>query len=228
MPNEDERQGLGMITIGQSPRTDMVPEMTSWLGPVRPLERGALDGMQAEEIAALKPSSGDYALVSKLRDGSSATIAKRHILARIQSAITELEGEGAAAVVLLCTGEFPPFDHQRPLLTADRLLINGVRAIAQGRRVGVLCPLPEQEQLTRDKWSTLSDDLHVAPASPYGVDLADLRPSAREMKAAGVEYVVLDCMGYTQKMKTFIKREAGVPAILARSVVARLAAEVLC
>jgi protein AroM len=228
MPNEDKRQSLlGMITIGQSPRTDMVPEMASWLGPARPLERGALDGMRAEEIAALKPTSGDYALVSKLRDGSSATIAKRHILPRIQTAITELEEEGVVAVVLLCTGEFPLFDHERPLLTADRLLVNGVRAIAQGRRVGVLCPLPEQERLTRDKWTTLSDDLHIAPASPYGADLADLRPSAHETKTARVEYVVLDCMGYTQEMKTFVKREVGVPAILARSVVARLAAEVL-
>jgi protein AroM len=204
----------------------MVPEMASWLGAVRPLERGALDGMRAEEIAALKPAPGDYALVSKLKNGSSATIAKRHILPRIQAAITELEEKGAAAVVLLCTGEFPSFDHERPLLPADRLLINGVKAITQGCRVGVLCPLPEQERLTRAKWSALGGDLRVASASPYG-DLADLGPSACKMKAAGVEYVVLDCMGYTQEMKEIVKREAGVPAILARSVVARLTAEVL-
>jgi AroM protein len=34
-------------------------------------------------------------------------------------------------------------------------------------------------------------------------------------------------MGYTQKMKDLVRKEAGVPVLLARSVVARLAAEVI-
>lgn len=218
---------LGLITIGQSPRVDMVPEMASWLGPVRPLERGALDGMLPKEILALQPQPDDYALVTRLRDGSSAIIAKHHILPRIQEAITELEEEGTDAVLLVCTGEFPSFEHQRPLLTADRLLVNGVKAIAQESHVGILCPLPEQEQLTHEKWSTVTEDLHVAPGSPYSGDLADLTPGARKMREAGVEYVVLDCMGYTQEMKAYVEKESGAPALLARSVVARLTAEVL-
>lgn len=205
-----------------------MPEMASWLGPVQTLERGALDGMQEEEILDLQPEPDDYALVTRLRDGSSAIIAKRHILPRIQNAITDLEKEGTDAVLLLCTGEFPSFEHERPLLTADRLLVDGVRAIAQETRIGILCPLPEQEQFTHEKWSTVSSDLHVAPGSPYSGDLADLAPGARQMRTAEVEYVVLDCMGYTQEMKEFVKRESGAPTLLARSVVARLTAEVLC
>jgi protein AroM len=227
MSDNGNRPTLGLITIGQSPRVDMVPEMTSWFGPVRPLERGALDGMKLEELATLRPSREDYALVTRLRDGSSATIAERRILPRIQLAITELEEEGAEAVVLLCTGEFPPFEHRRPLLTAERLFVGGVEAIARGARVGILCPLPEQERLTRDKWKDLSDDLHIASGSPYVGGLEALRPGAHKMREAKVDYVVMDCMGYTQEMKEFVRQVAGAPAILARSVVARLAAEVL-
>jgi len=227
MAAEEGRRTVGLITIGQAPRVDMVPEMETWLGPVRTIERGALDEMTPDGIAALRPTPDDYALITRLSDGSSATIAERHILPRIQSAITDLEAAGVEAVVLLCTGEFPPFDHERPLLTAERLIVEGVRAIAAGSRVGVVCPLPEQERLTRDKWSALSDDIQVASGSPYDEGTEDLLRAARSMKEASVEYVVLDCMGYTQEMKDLVRQETGVPVLLARSVVARLAAEVI-
>jgi protein AroM len=227
MAAEEGRRRVGLITIGQAPRVDMVPEMETWLGPVRTIERGALDEMTPDGIATLRPTPDDYALITRLSDGSSATIAERHILPRIQSAIADLEAAGAEAVVLLCTGEFPPFDHERPLLTAQRLIVDGVRAIAGGSRVGVVCPLPEQERLTRDKWSDLSDELYVASGSPYDEDTDDLRRAARHLGEIGVDYVVLDCMGYTQKMKDLVRKEAGAPVLLARSVVARLAAEVI-
>ena len=227
MAAEEGRRSVGLITIGQAPRVDMVPEMETWLGPVRTIERGALDEMTPDGIAALRPTPDDYTLITRLSDGSSATIAERHILPRIQSAITDLEAAGAEAVVLLCTGEFPPFDHERPLLRAERLIVDGVRAIVGGSRVGVVCPLTEQEQLTRDKWSDLSVDLHVASGSPYDEDTDDLRRAARHLGEIGVDYVVLDCMGYTQKMKELVRKEAGAPVLLARSVVARLAAEVI-
>jgi protein AroM len=219
-------RSVGLITIGQSPRVDMVPEMIGWLGPVRPLEKGALDGLTAEQIEQLSPTNGDCALVTRLRDGSSATIAEHHILPRLQAAISDLEREGSEAVILLCTGEFPRFEHTRPLLTSERLLVNGVKAIAQGARVGIICPLPEQIETTKKKWASLSDDLYVAASSPYG-DLADLRRAASEVGELGVEYVVLDCMGYTQEMKEMVREEAGVPVLLARSIVARLASEVV-
>jgi protein AroM len=227
MTAEKERRSVGLITIGQAPRMDMVPEMTEWLGPVQTIERGALDGMTQDGIAAFYPSPDDYALITRLNDGSSATIAERHILPRIQVAITDLEAEGAQTVVLLCTGEFPPFEHERPLLTAERLIVDGVTAIAAGSRVGVICPLPEQEHLTRNKWASLSDDLHVASGSPYDADTDDLRGAARRLGEIMVDYVVLDCMGYTQEMKDLVREEAGAPVLLARSIVARLAAEVI-
>ena len=224
---EEGRRSVGLITIGQAPRVDMVPEMTTWLGPVRTIERGALDGMTPDGVTALYPTPDDYALITRLSDGSSATIAERHILPRIQSAITDLEAEGAEVVILLCTGKFPQFDHERPLLTAERLIVEGVRAITAGARIGVICPLPEQERLTRDKWFDLSDDLHVASGSPYDEDSDDLRRAARRLREIEVDYLVLDCMGYTQEMKELVRKEAGAPVLLARSVVARLAAEVI-
>lgn len=227
MDEKEHGRPVGLITIGQSPRVDMVPEISRWLGPVRVLERGALDGMGEDEISDLRPAPEDYPLVTRLEDGSSATVAKRHLLPLMQSAITELEDEGAEVIVLLCTGEFPAFEYRRPLLTAERLFLDGTRAIARGRRVGILCPLAQQERLTREKWSFLGGDLRVVCGSPYVGGAEELREPARKLAETGVEYIVLDCMGYTQEMKELVRRESGAQAILARSVVARLAAEVL-
>lgn len=217
---------LGVITIGQSPRTDMVPEMVQWLGTVEVMERGALDGLSATEIAALHPDATDYTLVTRLRDGSSVVIAKRHIIPRIQQAIDELEEAGVDATVLVCTGTFPAFAHRKPLLFAERLLVEGVRAIAGGSRLGILCPLAAQEGLTREKWESVAGHLHVASASPYGHG-GELEAAAHVLREAGVDYVVLDCMGYTQGMKEQVRQMTGVPVLLARSIVARLVAEVI-
>ena len=218
---------IGFITIGQSPREDMIPEMSHWFGPVRVLERGALDGMTMTEISALSPAPGDYPLATRLRDGSSVTVAKRPLLPLVQIAVTELEDEGADAIVIVCTGEFPVFQHRVPLLTAERLFVDGARAIARGSRVGVICPLPDQKALTREKWATLGEEPQVTVGSPYDDNLENLRAAAQGLGRAGVEYVLMDCMGYTQKMKELVVAESDTPTILARSVVARLTAEVV-
>ena len=47
---------IGMITIGQSPRIDIVPEMREVLGAdVEILEAGALDGLTLEEVKKILP-----------------------------------------------------------------------------------------------------------------------------------------------------------------------------
>ncbi|WP_030105419.1 AroM family protein, partial [Actinoalloteichus caeruleus] len=46
---------LGVVTIGQSPRVDLVPELLPRLGRVEVVERGALDDLGRAEIAALAP-----------------------------------------------------------------------------------------------------------------------------------------------------------------------------
>lgn len=217
---------LGLITIGQSPRTDMA-EIVHWLGSgVRVLEAGALDDVSTAEIAAMAPGPKDDPLVTRLRGGTAVTIAKRHIVDRMQSAITAGEDAGADVVLVVCTGEFPAFEHRRPLLMAGHLLLHGVLGIASGARVVVLCPVAEQVQMTRAKWGRLTVHLNAIAASPYG-DPAELSKAAIEIQLLRPDFVVMDCMGYTQAMKEALTAATGVPALLARSVVARLTAEIL-
>jgi len=41
---------VGIVTIGQALRVDVVPEMAELLGPTRIIEAGALDGLAHEDI----------------------------------------------------------------------------------------------------------------------------------------------------------------------------------
>ena len=61
---------IGAITIGQSPRNDLIPEIESYFGGAEILQMGALDGLDKSEIQKLAPDTDDTVLVSKLRDNS--------------------------------------------------------------------------------------------------------------------------------------------------------------
>ena len=71
---------VGLITVGQSPRSDVVPDMAAILGgDVEILEAGALDGLSREQIARLAPEGDDEIIVTRLADGApvSAAISSR-------------------------------------------------------------------------------------------------------------------------------------------------------
>jgi protein AroM len=100
---------MAFVTIGQSPRLDMVPEMYADLPRVDVIERGALDGLSEAEIAALAPVDGAKSLVTRLVDGREVVLDHARTEARLAAVLEELDGEDMDAVVVLCTGtEVPP------------------------------------------------------------------------------------------------------------------------
>ena len=117
-----------MVTIGQTPRDDLVPEIVAALPrPVEVHEWGALDGLTREQIADLAPGEDDHALVTRLRNGSQAVIGKRWVTGRIQECLdarATAGWHGSEATVLLCTGDFSELltrglflDAQHPVCT---------------------------------------------------------------------------------------------------------------
>lgn len=221
------RRILGAVTIGQAPRVDLVPEMAEWLGSdVEVREAGALDDLSLDEIAALAPAEGDYVLVSRLRDGSCARMAEHKILPLVQQKISELYREGAEVAVLLCTGQFPAFQTPGLLVLPEPMVYSVTGALAKGRRLGVLCPDAQQVQQDTQAWQPHCREVVVRPASPY-LPGNGLAVAAQELRAAQVDLIVMNCMGYTQEMQQQVRRTAGVPVLLARRLVARVLAELL-
>ncbi len=219
---------IGTITIGQSPRSDMIPEIQAILGDdVEIIEAGALDGLTREQIAGIAPKQGDYVLVTRLRDGTSVQVAEHHILPLMQGHIDKVIAKGAEVVALVCTGEFPGFNCSRLLIEPQKVLNHFVAGVAKGRRIGVVIPVPEQVEEATRRWRTVgSSALEVIAASPYR-DISELEDAARRLKSWEADLVVLDCMGFTTSHKARTAELTSVPVVLPRTVVARALAELL-
>jgi len=220
---------IGLLTIGQAPRPDgLARDVGAVVAGAKVLERGALDGLTREQVAAMRPSADDYRLVTLMSDGGSVQIAKRFILPRLQEQIEALEDEGADVTLLMCTGAFPTFQHRRPLLAPQAALYGVVKALAVGGRVGALTPLAAQVEQARGKWSEMGvPDTFVTAADPYCDDpVVEVRAGAARSRAAGATVLFLDCFGYDLRMKRAATEAFGGPVVLARSMAARLAAEV--
>jgi len=223
---------VGLLTIGEAPRPDgLARDMAQVLGNVRVVERGALDGLDTSGVVALAPGEGDDTLVTLRADGSSVRIAKRGILQRLQLRIEQLEGEdGADVVLLMCTGAFPPFRHERPLLVPQRALYATVGAYAAGGgRIGSLTPLAEQREAALRKWRDFGrEDVAVRTADPYARDaVSQVERAANELREDGAKVLFMDCFGYDLGMKAAARKEFGGPVVLARSMAARMAMEVV-
>lgn len=218
---------LGTVTIGQSPRVDLIPEMRDILGPdVEIIEAGALDGLTLEEVRKMYPDKTDYVLVTRMADGTSVKIAEKHILPRMQKQITGLANRGAEVIALVCTGEFPDFECDKLIVRPQRVLFNATAAVSAGLKLGVIIPDADQVQQATKRWTRASESIHVEPASPYGA-VEEIRKAALVLKDWGAGIVVMDCIGYTLAMKDVVKGIVGVPVVLARSILARVLAELL-
>ncbi len=217
---------LGAVTIGQSPRTDIIPELRTVLGAeVEIVEAGALDGLAPDEIRALAPRDGDTVLVTRLRDGTAVRVGYHHVVPRLERQVEEVAAR-VDAVLLLCTGSFRPFRTQRPVLYPERLLFALVRAVLGDGHVGVITPDAGQVEEQRARWGEIARQVTVVAASPYA-GAARLPALGRELAAAEVDLIVLDSLGYSLAMKQAVRQAAGRSVLLPRTVLARAAAELL-
>jgi protein AroM len=220
---------VGLITVGQSPRGDVVPDMAAILGgDVEIAEAGALDGLSREQIAPLAPEGDDEILVTRLADGSPVFVGKTKVIPLIEARIAALEERGVALNVLLCTGAFPKLVARRPFLEPQALLLGLLRAMTFPGRLGVLTPSARHVPQTTARWRASGFDAQVAPLSPYEEgDPTAVGRAAAALRAANAGLVVMDCIGFRRKTRDEIAALTGAPTLLANLLVARAAAELL-
>ena len=220
---------IGLVTIGQSPRSDVVPDMAAILGPgVEIRESGALDGFGSTEIEALAPTGDDEILVTRLRDGTSVFLGKPKIVGLVETRIAALEHDGAAFTALLCTGAFPQLRATRPLIQPQPVLLGLLRGMSWPGRLGVLTPSVRHVPQTEARWRRDGFDPVVAPLSPYEEeDAGALRRAASAMRDGGAGLVVMDCMGFRRKTRDELRALIGAPVLLANLLLARVLAETM-
>lgn len=218
---------IGFITIGQTPREDIIPEVLLLLGSgIEIVERGALDGFSSDEILELRPEKDDFPLITRLRDGSSAIVGRRKIIPLIQKHIRDIEKQGASLSALLCTEDFPDIKSRSLLLRPSQILYNYVISLLSKGRLCVLTPLGEQRIEVRKKWERTGLKIFVEVLNPYQKPFR-VEEVTSQINKKNVDLIVLDCIGYTLKIKEKVREATGKPVLLPRSVLARIIRELI-
>lgn len=221
---------IGTLTIGQSPRDDVVPALKAALRrPVEVLERGALDGLDMQAIAALAPDPGEVGLVSRLRDGTEVLLSQRKLMPLMQAGLDELVAAGAELVVVLCGADWSGLRSDVLLVNPGRLFPAVIGALAAGRKLGIIKPSPGQVEKERSRYAAMGIEAAVTAASPYAAParLELARAAARDLARAGVDLVWMTCIGMDEAMREVVAQETGRPVILARSLLGAILEQLL-
>ncbi len=216
---------LGLVTIGQTPRPDFEEAFRENVPGVEIRIVGALDGVPADEIAALSAEPGDFPLHMLLADGSTCDIQQETLAPLVEQRMRDLVADGASAVGLLCTGRFHSFECGVPVLMPGKLLPAVAGAIAPSRRIGVVTPIESQVEPMRELWEADGFSVTVAVSSPYHE--GENAVAAAVMAEAAPELVVLDCMGHGPASRDEFSRLSGRPVLTAQTLLAKVAGEVV-
>jgi len=226
--NPKRKKILGIVTIGQSPRPDVVQDISPFIGEdVQILERGALDGLSGDRIKALSPEKGMLPLVARLADGREVILAEEKILSLMESAVVELNDREASLILLLCVGSFPAWASGSLVISPHRIVERCVDGLLdRTSRLGLVLPIPEQEEWARRTFAPITPHLTVTAVSPYS-DGSRLSLAAKALVEADCDLIVMYCLGFTRAWTREIRAATGKPVLLPRTLVARTIGELL-
>lgn len=218
---------LGILTIGQSPRDDIVKLFATHL-PVdtRVILRGALDDLTDTEIDALRPLSGADTLYTRLRGGRDKKISKQAVIDRSSAVLAGLRADGCDAIVYACTGEFPPMEGDENVLFPSRVLAGLAHGLLPYGRLGLLVPFTEQGEKLVKKWERPGLDVVVEAVVP-SASREEVTAAAHRLGRHKPDLVALDCMSYTPATKDAMRAALKVPILLAITATGRVLSEVL-
>jgi protein AroM len=209
---------LGLVTIGQSPREDVIQSMFGTRARSQLVEVGALDLLSAEAIDRLAPFGDEHPLVTRLRCGREVVVAKDRLVPRLELAVQRATAEGATLICVLCTGDFPRLKSRVPIVYPDRLLASVMDVLYPKGVLGVIMPHAGQRDSMVAKWSSDVRTVITGTASPYSAADSIACEVAR-LTDAGADAVVLDCMGFDRRMLRDARASTDRPVVLANALV---------
>lgn len=219
---------ISVLTIGQTPRTDITSDLRRLLPETIKLqEYGGLDHLSRAEAEALCGYIGEGELLVTRMAGEREMIrlSADKIFARLQDCITRAEAEGTQVHLMACTGNFPAYVHKRPILYPG--VCQRQAALRLGGPVGVLIPNADQREQIAGWWTECgAPDVKMAVADPFGSVEAVVQ-AAKELAEQGAQVLCLDCFGFTLEQKLAAERETGLPVVLPREVLCEMVKEAL-
>lgn len=209
------------VTIGQTPRRDIVPEMMAEIlaglssQTVTAAEFGVLDNLDDDELLAMRAGPFEASFATVLRNGDELVTSKERTEVRLNDILQKLDQQGFDFIVLLCTGtKIEPLKNTL-VIESQRLVDKTVEAIAvSSKRLGVIVPLERQVAEFADRHVFAGQPVIVS-ASPYGEH--DFHNAAQALQKC--DLIIMHCMGYDAAMLAQVKDLVSAPVLLSRRIV---------
>ncbi len=205
------KRKIGALIIGQTPRPDLVDPLIGALpSNCDVIQTGALDELEVDSIPSQQ--TGPYVLTTRLRNGAVVKVEESYLGTRLQDALDGLEAQGVVATVLLCAGTFDTLGGTRPLFKPFMLARN-ILGILGMRSIGLIVPIPEQEEPVRRRWSAAGFDAHVWTADLGRQDDQFRKLLSHQTSQAALDCLVLDYVGHPLKQVSELRRSTDLPLI---------------
>lgn len=220
---------VGFITIGQSPRVDVMCDLLKLLpSELEVYEIGALDDLSYEEIEnSLKPKPHETVYVTRLRDGREVKVSKERIIPLVNKCIRNMEDLKVDVIGILCSGEFPQYNSLIPIVYPEKVLKGFASSISCEKRVAILIPIEEQKEYAKIKWGCFFKNMVVYAISPYTSSLNDFLNLSERLEFERVKLVIMDCIGYSLTHKNLLKSKGNFLILTTRTVLAKALCELL-
>jgi DNA-binding CsgD family transcriptional regulator len=210
---------LAVVTIGQSPRLDVVPDILNLVGrPVATQEFGALDGLAPAAIAAARPGPRDFSLYTRLVSGDYVTVSASFLEQRLTLLLGRLEQAGFDGIVLVSTGLFTDWSTRVPLIHGQRVIDAWLDAlVGDASRIGIIYPLERQirERRLSQRYGPVVRGAATSAFRGQNDRIEDAAASLREC-----ELIVMNSVGYSEAEAQALAALTGRPVVTARRVIA--------
>ena len=217
---------IGMLTIGQSPRDDLIPGLMEILGDEYTIvEAGALDDLTYEDVQKIDLTPEHYILVSRMRDGREIKITKKYVVPRMQKQLDKIEEQGVRLTVVMCTGKFPQFQSKGLVVTPSEILKGVIEGSLKEGKLAVVYPTEEQIPYAERDFGREKVELYADSVSPYEPE--DVESLIKRLGEEAPDLVFLNCFGFPTELKHKIVEATGKPTVHSSSLVARVLKELV-
>lgn len=207
---------VAFVTLGQSPRTDLVPDILNALdATIEPVEVGVLDTLSQAQVAQVAPGPDEPALISRLRDGSDVVLAMDWTSSRMGEIYREVADQNVDLVVLMTTMLGDSFAPAAATIFCDRVIERAIDGFVDaGQTVGIVLSL-EVQQAQLGCLERVPSLVRCAIALPGDGKAL----SSAIARLADCDILLLHSVTYSEADRQQARELSGKPVILARQLV---------
>jgi protein AroM len=204
------KKRIGALTIGQSPRPDLIAPLQQLLPSYEIIQAGALDGLASKDLPV--ESKTDYPLVTRMLNGARIMVDEGFIEPKLQQALKRIEAQHVVATLLLCAGTFGSLHTDKPLFKPFTIGCSVLRAL-NIKSIGLIAPVIEQEGPIQRRWKNEGWEPVVWTGDLGVQDQKFHQRLRRQVRDNGLECILLDYFGHPLEHVVQLQRSIDIPVI---------------